>query len=109
IQPQERDGRIRYRIDGVLHEVMRSPKSIQNGVLSRLKIMADIDIAERRIPQDGRVGLVVGGKSIDLRVATLPTVYGEKAVIRILDKSQALLNLGDLGFAEHNLERFEAS
>ncbi|HVL33772.1 MAG TPA: ATPase, T2SS/T4P/T4SS family [Actinomycetota bacterium] len=109
IEPQERDVRIRYRVDGVLHEVMRSPKSIQQGVLSRLKIMADIDIAERRIPQDGRVGLVVGGKAIDLRVATLPTVHGEKAVIRILDKSHALLTLNDLGFAEHNLERWEAS
>jgi len=109
IEPQERDVRIRYRIDGVLHEVMRSPKSIQNGVLSRLKIMADIDIAERRIPQDGRVGLVVGGKAIDLRVATMPTVHGEKAVIRILDKSHALLNLTDLGFSDSNMERFEAS
>jgi len=109
IEPQERDVRIRYRIDGVLHEVMRSPKSIQNGVLSRLKIMADIDIAERRVPQDGRVGLVVGGKAIDLRVATMPTVHGEKAVIRILDKSHALLNLADLGFSEHNMERFERS
>jgi type IV pilus assembly protein PilB len=109
IEPQERDVRIRYRIDGVLHEVMRSPKSIQNGVLSRLKIMADIDIAERRIPQDGRVGLVVGGKAIDLRVATMPTVHGEKGVIRILDKSHALLNLTDLGFSDSNMERFEAS
>jgi type IV pilus assembly protein PilB len=109
IEPQERDVRIRYRIDGVLHEVMRSPKSIQNGVLSRLKIMADIDIAERRVPQDGRVGLVVGGKAIDLRVATMPTVHGEKAVIRILDKSHALLNLTDLGFSEQNMERYERS
>jgi type IV pilus assembly protein PilB len=109
IEPQERDVRIRYRIDGVLHEVMRSPKSIQNGVLSRLKIMADIDIAERRVPQDGRVGLVVGGKAIDLRVATMPTVHGEKAVIRILDKSHALLNLSDLGFSDHNMERYELS
>jgi len=109
IEPHERDVRIRYRIDGVLHEVMRSPKSIQNGVLSRLKVMADIDIAERRIPQDGRVGLVVGGKAIDLRVATLPTVHGEKAVIRILDKSNAMLNLTDLGFSEHNMDRFEES
>ncbi len=109
IEPQERDVRIRYRIDGVLHEVMRSPKSIQNGVLSRLKVMADIDIAEKRIPQDGRIGLVVAGKAIDLRVATLPTVYGEKAVIRILDKSHALLNLPDLGFSDHNMERFQGS
>src|SRR5918999_5080047 len=98
IEPNERDIRIRYRIDGVLHEGMRSPKNIQNGLISRLKIMADINIAERRIPQDGRVGLVVGGKAVDLRVATLPTVYGEKVVIRILDKTSALLRLEDLGF-----------
>jgi type IV pilus assembly protein PilB len=109
IEPAERDVRIRYRIDGVLHEVMRSPKSIQSGVISRLKIMSDINIAERRIPQDGRVGLVVGGKAIDLRVATLPTVYGEKVVLRILDKSSVLLQLQDLGFSEHNFSRFEAS
>jgi type IV pilus assembly protein PilB len=109
IEPQERDVRIRYRIDGVLHEVMRSPKSIQSGVISRLKIMSDINIAERRIPQDGRVGLVVGGKAIDLRVATLPTVFGEKVVIRILDKSSVLLNLQDLGFSDHNFSRYELS
>ena len=109
IEPQERDVRIRNRIDGVLHDVMRSPKSIQSGVISRLKIMADINIAERRVPQDGRVGLVVGGKAIDLRVATLPTVYGEKVVIRILDKSSVLLNLQDLGFADENFTRFESS
>jgi type IV pilus assembly protein PilB len=109
IEPGERDVRIRYRIDGVLHEVMRSPKSIQSGVISRLKIMADINIAERRIPQDGRVGLVVGGKAIDLRVATLPTVHGEKVVLRILDKSSILLRLSDLGFSMHNYTRFESS
>jgi type IV pilus assembly protein PilB len=109
IEPGERDIRIRYRIDGVLHEVMRSPKSIQSGVISRLKIMADINIAERRIPQDGRVGLVVGGKAIDLRVATLPTVYGEKVVLRILDKSSILLRLSDLGFSTSNYTRFETS
>jgi len=109
IEPGERDVRIRYRIDGVLHEVMRSPKSIQSGVISRLKIMSDINIAERRIPQDGRVGLVVGGKAIDLRVATLPTVYGEKVVLRILDKSSVLLKLTDLGFSDHNYERYERS
>jgi type IV pilus assembly protein PilB len=107
IEPSERDIRIRYRIDGVLHEVMRSPKNIQSGLISRLKIMADINIAERRIPQDGRVGLVVGGKAVDLRVATLPTVHGEKIVIRILDKSNALLKLEDLGFLERSYRSFE--
>jgi type IV pilus assembly protein PilB len=107
IEPAERDLRIRYRIDGVLHEVMRSPKNIQNGLVSRLKVMADINIAERRVPQDGRVGLVVGGKAVDLRMATLPTVYGEKIVIRILDKTSALLKLEQLGFMEQPYERFE--
>ena len=76
VEPAEHDLRIRFRIDGVLHEVMRSPRSIQAGVISRLKVMADINIAERRIPQDGRISMKVGGRGIDLRVATLPTVYG---------------------------------
>jgi type IV pilus assembly protein PilB len=107
IEPAEKDIRIRFRIDGVLHEVMRSPKNIQAGLLSRLKVMADINIAERRVPQDGRIGLVVGGKAVDLRVATLPTVYGEKLVIRILDKSSVLLKLEDLGFSDHSFERYQ--
>jgi type IV pilus assembly protein PilB len=107
IEPAERDLRIRYRIDGVLHEVMRSPKNIQNGLISRLKVMADINIAERRVPQDGRVGLVVGGKAVDLRMATLPTVFGEKIVIRILDKTSALLKLEQLGFQEGSYELYE--
>lgn len=109
IEPGERDLRVRYRIDGVLHEVMRSPRSIQNGVISRLKIMADVDIAERRIPQDGRIGLTVHGKQIDLRFSTLPTVYGEKVVMRILDKSSVMLSLDDLGFLDRNLSVFEAA
>lgn len=101
--------RIRFRIDGVLHEVMESPKSIQNGVISRLKVMADLDIAERRVPQDGSISLTVAGKPIDLRVASLPIVYGEKVVMRILDKGQALLNLDDLGFLPETHARFEES
>jgi type IV pilus assembly protein PilB len=107
IEPTEREVRIRYRVDGVLHEVMRSPKNIQAGLISRLKVMADINIAERRLPQDGRIGLTVGGKSIDLRVATLPTVYGEKVVMRILDRTSVLLKLEDLGFLEDSFKAFE--
>jgi type IV pilus assembly protein PilB len=107
IEPGEHDLRVRYRIDGVLHEVMRPPKNIQSGIVSRLKIMADINIAERRVPQDGRISATIGGRSVDLRVATLPTVFGEKVVMRILDKSTALLRLDDLGFLPANLERFE--
>jgi type IV pilus assembly protein PilB len=109
IEPSERDVRVRYRIDGVLHEKMRPPKNIQSGIISRLKIMAEINIAERRIPQDGRINVVIGGKAIDLRVATLPTVYGEKVVMRILDKSTAVLRLSDLGFLDSSQERFEQS
>ena len=108
VEPAEADLRIRFRVDGVLHEVMRSPRSIQAGVISRLKIMSDINIAERRIPQDGRMSLTVGGKTVDLRVATLPTVHGEKVVMRILDKSQARLDLADLGFRPDALRRYEA-
>jgi type IV pilus assembly protein PilB len=107
IEPTDRDLRIRYRIDGVLQEVMRSPKNIQLGLISRLKVMADINIAERRVPQDGRVGLTVGGKTIDLRLVTLPTVNGEKIVIRILDKSAVPLKLDDLGFLDSSFKRYE--
>ncbi|MCU1461983.1 MAG: type secretory pathway, ATPase PulE/Tfp pilus assembly pathway, ATPase PilB [Acidimicrobiales bacterium] len=109
IEPGERDVRVRYRIDGVLHEVMRSAKNIQSGLTSRLKIMADLNIAERRVPQDGRITAMVQGKAVDLRVATLPTVFGEKVVMRILDKSTALLNLSDLGFLPDALDRFRSA
>jgi len=109
VEPTETDLRIRFRIDGVLHEVMRSPRSIQAGVISRLKVMADINIAERRVPQDGRITMKINGRNIDLRVATLPIVYGEKVVMRILDKSQAVLRLEDLGFLPEALARFETS
>jgi type IV pilus assembly protein PilB len=109
IEPMEKDVRVRFRVDGVLHEVMHSPKNIQNGLISRLKVMADLNIAEKRVPQDGRISMKVAGRQLDLRVATLPTVFGEKIVIRILDKSQALLKLSDLGFHTHAFDRFSAS
>ena len=109
VEPGERDVRVRYRIDGVLHEVMRPPKNIQSGIVSRLKVMADINIAERRVPQDGRINTVIGGRDVDLRVATLPTVHGEKVVMRVLDKSTALLRLTDLGFLPENMVSYERS
>ena len=109
LEPTEHDLRVRYRIDGVLHEIMRSPRAIQSGVISRLKIMADINIAERRIPQDGRLSVSAHGKKIDLRVATLPTVWGEKVVMRILDNSTARMDLSDLGFSPFNFGIFEKS
>ena len=108
-EPQAKELVVRFRVDGVLHEIMSIPRRMQSGVLSRLKIMADLDIAERRVPQDGRIGLMVGGKPIDMRVATLPTVYGEKVVMRLLDKSNVMLDLEDLGFAEKALKRFQKS
>jgi type IV pilus assembly protein PilB len=109
VEPTENSLRVRYRIDGVLHETNRSPKSIQAGVISRLKIMADINIAERRIPQDGRLSVNHQGRKIDLRVATLPTVWGEKIVARILDNSNAQLGLDDLGFSPENFTRYRTA
>ncbi len=109
VEPAEDCLRIRYRIDGVLHEIMRSPKAIASGVTSRLKIMSDIDIAERRKPQDGRLSITTNGRKIDLRVATLPTVWGEKVVMRILDNSNTRMGLQDLGFSDGNYSRFGTS
>jgi type IV pilus assembly protein PilB len=110
LEPAERNVRIRFRVDGVLHEPMPpAPKNIQGGLISRLKVMADLNIAEKRVPQDGRISMKVGGRALDLRLATLPTVYGEKVVIRILDKSNALLRLEDLGFLEDSYKRFAES
>jgi type IV pilus assembly protein PilB len=109
LEPTENDLRVRFRIDGVLHEIMRSPKQIASGVISRLKIMADINIAERRKPQDGRLSVSVEGKKIDLRVATLPTVWGEKVVMRVLDNSTAQLTLADLGFEPANYASYAES
>jgi type IV pilus assembly protein PilB len=110
LEPAEHNVRIRFRVDGVLHEPMPpAPKSIQGGLISRLKVMADLNIAERRVPQDGRISMKVGGRALDLRVATLPTVHGEKVVIRVLDKSNALLRLEDLGFLENAYDRFSDS
>lgn len=104
IEPMEKDVRIRYRIDGVLHEVMRSPKRLQPALISRFKIMANLDIAERRKPQDGHCAVNIGGKVYDFRVATLPTIYGERVVLRVLAKESILLRLEDLGFLEDSLE-----
>jgi len=109
IEPTEHDLRVRYRIDGVLHETQRAPKTIISGVISRVKIMSDIDIAERRKPQDGRMSVTHNGRKIDLRVATLPTVWGEKIVMRILDNSTASLDLRDLSFLDSNYEVYKES
>lgn len=106
IDPRENEVLIRYRIDGVCQEIKRLPKNIHEGIVSRIKIISDLNIAERRVPQDGHFGMVTNGKSIDFRVAVLPTVYGEKVVMRILDKSSILLRLEDLGFLPEALEKY---
>lgn len=107
VEPTETEVQVRYRIDGVLHRQMSSSRSILNGVVSRIKVMANMDIAERRKPQDGRMTVNLQGRKIDLRVATLPTVYGEKVVMRILDNSSAPLDLRDIGFSERHHEIYQ--
>jgi type IV pilus assembly protein PilB len=109
VEPGEDNIRIRYRIDGVLKEKAPAPKEIQAAVISRLKIMADMDIAEKRRPQDGRLSVVSAGRKIDLRVNCLPTVWGEKIVMRILDNSSVLMSLPQLGFSPDNLDRWRTA
>jgi type IV pilus assembly protein PilB len=105
-EPEGKDMRVRYRVDGVLHDATTVPRRMVAGVTSRLKIMASLDIAEKRLPQDGRVGLTVGGHPIDVRMASLPSVKGEKIVLRILDKEQARIGLDKLGMQEQTLARY---
>ena len=109
VEPSENNIRIRFRIDGVLKEMAPAPKEIQSAIISRLKIMSDMDIAERRLPQDGRLTVVSRGRKIDLRVNCLPTVWGEKIVMRILDNSAAQMALPDLGFSPENLHKWRTA
>src|SRR5215208_692638 len=106
-EPHGRDMRVRFRVDGVLHETTSIPRRMVPGVVSRVKIMGDLDISERRIPQDGRVSLAVDGHSVDIRIVTLPATHGEGVVMRILDKEQVVLTLDSLGMREVARERFE--
>lgn len=109
LEPSEQDLKIRLRIDGVLHEVDAVPRGIQSALISRLKILSGLDITERRVPQNGRITKDMGGRSIDLRAATLPTVWGENVVLRVLDTGGIDLELRKLGFTDYNYERFSAS
>jgi type IV pilus assembly protein PilB len=109
LEPTETEMRVRYRIDGVMHEVDSVPKGVQSALISRLKIMSNVDITERRVPQNGRITVHVNGRKVDLRTATLPTVWGEKVVLRVLDTGGIDLDLKKLGFSESNYERFAAS
>ncbi len=105
-EPFEKEFKVRYRIDGVLHEVDPPPHRLQAAIISRVKIMAKLDIAERRLPQDGRIKLKISDKEIDFRVSTVPTVYGESLVMRILDRGNLILNLNMIGFPEKILEQY---
>ncbi|HET7342431.1 MAG TPA: type IV-A pilus assembly ATPase PilB [Methylomirabilota bacterium] len=108
-EPYEKEFRIRFRIDGVLHEMLSPPKRHEPAVISRIKIMSNLDIAERRAPQDGRIKLRYGQREIDFRVSILPTIFGEKAVLRILDKDALQLDLTKLGFDPWSFEKFDAA
>jgi type IV pilus assembly protein PilB len=107
LAPDGREVRVRFRIDGVLQDVTSVPRKMAAGVVSRIKIMAELNIAEKRLPQDGRVGLVVDGRHVDLRVVTLPSVHGEGIVMRVLDKASVVVELDKLGMADPERERFE--
>jgi type IV pilus assembly protein PilB len=107
ITPDGKETRVRFRVDGVLADVTTVPRKMGPGVVSRVKIMAELDISERRVPQDGRVGLTVDGRHVDLRVVTLPSVHGESIVMRILDKDSVVMKLEKLGLGGEDRERFE--
>lgn len=108
IEPYEKSFRVRFRIDGSLYEVMKPPMKMKNAILSRIKIMSKLDIAERRLPQDGRIKLKLGkGREMDYRVSVLPTLFGEKIVLRLLDKSNLQLDMTKLGFEEKQLQDFK--
>ncbi|MDC4222912.1 MAG: ATPase, T2SS/T4P/T4SS family [Candidatus Manganitrophus sp.] len=102
-EPFEKEIAIRYRIDGVLYNILAPPKRLQSSLISRIKIMAGMNIAEKRLPQDGRIGLKIGGREIDIRVSDVPTAHGERLVLRLLDKTSILLNLEDIGLSPSGL------
>lgn len=104
IEPFEKELVVRFRIDGILYDIMHPPKRAQNAIISRIKIMANLNIAEKRLPQDGRIRLKIAGKDIDIRVSTVPTAFGESVVMRLLDRSSVLLELEQLGLWGRNLE-----
>jgi general secretion pathway protein E len=107
IEPFERELKIRFRINGILYDIMNPPKRAQNSIISRVKVMSQLNIAEKRIPQDGRIRIKIAGKDIDIRVSTIPTSHGESVVMRLLDASTVLLDLDSLGFASSNLDGFK--
>jgi type IV pilus assembly protein PilB len=109
VEPYEKALRVRYRIDGILYEAMAPPLKLKNAITSRIKIMASLDIAERRLPQDGRIKMKMQSKEMDFRVSTLPTLFGEKIVLRLLDKSNLQLDMSKLGFEPQAMKDFESA
>ena len=107
IEPFERDVKVRFRINGILYDIINPPKRAQNAIISRIKIMAQLNIAEKRIPQDGRIRIKIAGKDIDIRVSTVPTSHGESVVMRILDTSSIMLDVDTLGFSTHNIALYK--
>ncbi len=107
IEPYEKDLRVRYRIDGVLYQILSPPRSYHAAIVSRIKIMANLNIAERRLPQDGRIKIMLTGREIDIRVSIVPTAFGERVVMRLLDKGVFLFSLEELGLNMENLSQFE--
>src|SRR5207248_4057679 len=108
IEPMERDICVRFRVDGVLQEVIRPPKRFQNSIISRVKIMGGLNIAEKRLPQDGRIRVKLAGRDIAIRLSTTPIVYGERIVMRLLDKSAVLLDLAEIGMDADQLAKMES-
>jgi general secretion pathway protein E len=107
IEPYERSSSVRFRVDGTLREVVQPNKALHAALISRLKIMAELDISEKRLPQDGRISLRIGGRAVDVRVSTLPSAHGERAVLRLLDKGEAKFTLEGLGMGGETLRRFD--
>lgn len=107
IEPYEKDMVVRFRIDGILFDIFKPPKKLQNAITSRIKVMGNLNIAEKRLPQDGRIPLKLAGKDIDVRLSTLPTAFGERIVMRLQDKSNVILDLAQLGFSKESLAKID--
>jgi general secretion pathway protein E len=108
IEPYERHSSVRFRVDGTLREVVQPNRALHAALISRLKIMAELDISEKRLPQDGRISLRIGTRAVDVRVSTLPSAHGERAVLRLLDKSESKLSLEAVGMRRHAAALFGA-
>ena len=107
IEPYQDASYVRFRLDGILHDYMNIPLSLHESVVSRIKILANMNVAEKRVPQDGKIRVKVGGREMDIRVSSVPTVYGERVVLRLLDRSNQMLTLEDLGLSPEDLQKVQ--